>query len=619
MTGNVLNEKYLVLNTIDEGGMAVIYRAVCLDTGYFVAVKALKPEYAEKKEYITNFKKETQSMFDMQHPNIVQAIDRGEFDGRQFFVMEYIPGSTLKRKIDKEGAQSVRKCVDISLKICEALKYAHSKGIIHRDLKPQNILMKENGEPILTDFGIAHDISANEKNDDDGMVMGSVNYFSPEQAKGGKMDQRSDLYSLGVMIYEMATGSLPFKGEDALSVALKHVHQKPAEPKSINPEIPESLNRIIMKAMCKNPKNRYQSADEMISDLKKCLVNKDGEYITVPDEDGEQKPKRKHKKALVAVVSAVLLAAVVLVVLFIYQSSRVLYVPSLSSGTTEAEITEKLQSFGVKVEVEYQYSDSIAPGTVVNISPAAGSAVERGDTVKITVIDGDQSNKMLYIKGKTFTEALDIIKDLKWKSVSISYVSNSSYRDGEIISQSPEYGTVMTDSATISITVNRIKNTETAVVPLIIGLSISNAEKLVQGNGMGKLFVYFEQREGAEAGIIIEQQPKDGNVEMKGTNMTAWVQSLGTENYSGVYMPDESVLEDGMNLRITTVMDGTPSAEAILIETQIPSKAAFMEQYKDGITINMYLNSDEQEKSLYIMLYKNDQEIMCQRATLYKK
>ncbi|HPU45956.1 MAG TPA: protein kinase, partial [Thermoclostridium sp.] len=266
MVGTVLGNRYSILSEIGSGGMARVYKAQDRYLQRHVAVKILKDEFKHDADFLKRFEKEAQAAASLTHPNIVQIYDVGTDNGNYYIVMELVEGITLKEYIKKVGALDWKEAVSITIQICSALSKAHSRGIVHRDIKPQNILITSDGIPKVTDFGIARAASADTatmKLD----TIGSVHYSSPEQVCGGYIDEKSDIYSIGVTFFEMVTGRLPFDGESSVSVALKHIQDIPPLPTDVKPGIPSALNTIVMKAMAKSRKDRYQSASELIQDL----------------------------------------------------------------------------------------------------------------------------------------------------------------------------------------------------------------------------------------------------------------------------------------------------------------------------------------------------------------
>ena len=279
LVGKYIGSRYEILEKIGNGGMATVYKAKCHVLNRYVAVKVLKEEFTTDEEFIRRFNVEAQSAAGLTHPNIVSVYDVGHEDGIYYIVMELIQGKTLKQIINEDGALPWKWSVNIAIQIASALEAAHKNNIVHRDIKPHNIIITEDGVAKVTDFGIAKAVS-NSTITAFGTTIGSVHYFSPEHARGGFTDAKSDLYSLGVVMYEMLTGRVPFDADTPVSIALKHMQEKAVEPIKLNPSIPFAVNQIIVKAMQKEPSMRYQSATEMLKDLSMALKNPEGGFVT---------------------------------------------------------------------------------------------------------------------------------------------------------------------------------------------------------------------------------------------------------------------------------------------------------------------------------------------------
>ena len=288
LIGKIVGNRYEIISEAGTGGMATVYKAKDRVLNRNVAVKVLKDEYTTDQDFIKRFNSEAQSAAALSHPNIVSIYDVGheEENNLYYIVMELIKGKTLKEIINKDGSISWKWAVNIAIQIASALEEAHKHGIIHRDIKPHNIIITEDGTAKVTDFGIAKAVS-NSTITAFGTTIGSVHYFSPEQAKGGITDARSDLYSLGVVMYEMLTGKVPFDADTPVSVALMHMQEKPKEPIELNSDIPMAVNKIVVKAMRKEPVERYQTASEMLADLSEALKDPNGDFVVIENKDGE--------------------------------------------------------------------------------------------------------------------------------------------------------------------------------------------------------------------------------------------------------------------------------------------------------------------------------------------
>ncbi|ABX42847.1 Stk1 family PASTA domain-containing Ser/Thr kinase [Lachnoclostridium phytofermentans] len=276
--GMFISDRYEIVDRVGSGGMADVYKAKCHRLNRYVAIKILKPEYSSDKNFVTKFRGEAQSVAGLSHPNIVNVYDVGDDDGLYYIVMELVEGITLKKFIERKGKLEVKEAVGIAIQIAQGMEAAHDNHIIHRDIKPQNIIISRDGKVKVTDFGIAKAASTNTVTQN---AIGSVHYLSPEQARGGYSDERSDIYSLGVTMYEMLSGEVPFAGDNTVSVALLHIQGEATPLRELNPDVPVSLERIVQKCMQKKPERRYISASELISDLKRSIINKDGDYVVI--------------------------------------------------------------------------------------------------------------------------------------------------------------------------------------------------------------------------------------------------------------------------------------------------------------------------------------------------
>lgn len=276
--GMFISDRYEIVDRVGSGGMADVYKAKCHRLNRYVAIKILKPEYSSDKNFVTKFRGEAQSVAGLSHPNIVNVYDVGDDDGLYYIVMELVEGITLKKFIERKGKLEIKEAVGIAIQIAQGMEAAHDNHIIHRDIKPQNIIISRDGKVKVTDFGIAKAVTTNTVTQN---AIGSVHYLSPEQARGGYSDEKSDIYSLGVTMYEMLSGEVPFAGDNTVSVALLHIQGEATPLRELNPEVPVSVEKIVQKCMQKKPERRYLSASELISDLKRSIINKDGDYVII--------------------------------------------------------------------------------------------------------------------------------------------------------------------------------------------------------------------------------------------------------------------------------------------------------------------------------------------------
>lgn len=475
--GQKINERYEIIKTIGEGGMANVYLANDTILDRKVAIKVLRGDLSNDEKFIRRFKREALSVSNLSHPNIVEVYDVGEEDGNYYIVMEYIDGKTLKQLLQKRGALTLNEVIDIMTQLTDGLSHAHEAYIIHRDIKPQNIMIEDNGLIKITDFGIAMALNSTQLTQTNS-VMGSVHYLPPEQANGKGSTIKSDIYSLGILMYELLTGSVPFKGDTAVEIALKHMKEKVPSIRKQNPTIPQSVENIVLKATAKNPKNRYDSVKDMYKDLQTALQRDNEKRLVyeypendleetkvIPQVTKEQKSQidkpiekketeedtsilnEKNEKNKLPIILAVVLLGTLIVlggVLLLISSKDVkeVKVPNVVGLTTE-EAIELIKKQGLEYTTKTEESATIEEGTVIKTEPKAGSTRTKGSTITIVESSGkeyvvleDYTGKNYYeIKGKL--EAKGIKVEMKTKSVE----NASEYKDKEdlIISQEPAY------------------------------------------------------------------------------------------------------------------------------------------------------------------------------------
>ena len=444
LKGKILGNRYEIIEKIGTGGMATVYRAKCHVLKRDVAVKILRDEFTTDNEFIKRFNVEAQSAASLTHPNIVSVYDVGHEDNLYYIVMELVKGKTLKEIIVEDGALSWKWAVDLAIQIARGLEKAHRNNIIHRDIKPHNIIITEEGVAKVTDFGIAKAVS-NSTITAFGATTGSVHYFSPEHAKGGLTDAKSDLYSLGVVMYEMVTGRVPFDADTPVSVALKHMQEDPIEPIVLNNKIPLSLNKIILKAMQKEPSMRYQSATEMIRDLEMCLKDETGSFVKpIPevdefatkrislnynDEEKHSKKKegkmaklKKHfeehpvQKWIAIILSCILVFVLAMgITFFALNRGKGKDVALLNfEGMTIDEAKIAADEAGIKLEIEEAFDVEIEAGKIISQDPVyqENYTVKEGSTVKVVVSKGQELVQVTKVVGKKRDEAIKELKDL---------------------------------------------------------------------------------------------------------------------------------------------------------------------------------------------------------------
>ncbi len=541
MAVKLLAGRYELIEKIGDGGMAVVYKARDRLLNRFIAIKILKPEFAKDQNVIDSFRRESQSAAALSHPNIVSIYDVGREGNIHFIVMELIEGETLSNIIDEEGPLEYHTVINITKQIASGLGYAHQHGIIHRDIKPHNILMTRDGVAKIADFGIAKAIteSAMAKQQTEEMVMGSVHYFSPEQARGGYVDAKSDIYSLGIVMYEMLTGRVPFDAETPVQVALMHINDEMTPPSYYVDTIPPRLEGIIMKATNKVQVNRYRDCEEMIRELDKIeIVTKivgekavapEGVRIREPEEEEpEKKPKQKKKKKkddddsgkkkkiiIIAAAAVVVIAAILGVLL---HGGKDIEVPDLTGKTVE-EAEEILDEAGLKLaEGNEVYSDEYEEGLIVSQSPKAGMEVKKGKTIKVNISKGTGTVEVPSVIGYTTSEAKETLEAQGFRLGSVKE-EESSQTPGTIISQDPNPGTQAESGATVNVVIAKEVEVKTVAVPGLLGKSIDSAEKALNKVGLNLGNINYEYNDDYPEGQIIAQQYSSGTEVNEGTSV----------------------------------------------------------------------------------------------------
>ena len=570
MKGQKISDRYQIIKSIGEGGMANVYLAYDTILDRNVAVKVLRGDLATDEKFVRRFQREALSASSLSNPNIVEVYDVGEDNGEYYIVMEYVEGKHLKNLLKKRGKLTVPEVVDIVLQITSGLSVAHDSYIIHRDIKPQNILILDNGLVKITDFGIAVAMNATQLTQTNS-VMGSVHYLPPEQASGKGATLQSDIYSIGILMYELLTGKLPFKGDNAVEIALKHLKEPMPSIRDEYPEIPQSVENIILKATAKNPKNRYADAREMHEDLKTCLdesrknelkitfkypehdyddtkllktikVNekkeKKKDINTTESKEGEEMKQKKSKKndnvsqnKIIIILASIFVGLVVIittiVVLIPYiTSSRQEEVPDVS-GYTVNEAINALQDAGFIVadEQREESSETIPEGNVTKTSPAAGSIRKEGTEIILYISLGDVTVEIEDYTGQNYNEvkgrleALNLQVIIERQDLAEGEDPND-YEEGIIIDQSVEPGERLSEGDRITLYIPNLTNQYPNFVE--DEYSVSEVEEFASDYGIN-LTINYEETTEYEPGTIIRQSRAAGTTVVEGAKLTITV------------------------------------------------------------------------------------------------
>ena len=580
LIGKMLANRYEILEKIGNGGMAVVYKAKCHVLNRFVAVKVLKDEFITDNEFIKRFRTEAQAAASLTHPNIVSIYDVGNEGDIYYIVMELIQGKTLKEIIVEDGKFSWKWSVNIAIQIASALETAHRHNIVHRDIKPHNIIITEDGMAKVTDFGIAKAVS-NSTITAFGTTIGSVHYFSPEHAKGGYTDAKSDLYSLGVVMYEMLTGRVPFDADTPVSVALMQVQDDPIEPRKLNPQIPISVNNIILKAMQKNPNDRYASATDMLIDLSTALKRPDDDFVTLPnkqndlqtqrlstlydidekakqndeEDDIEEPPRKRNKKEgnkVIAffkrhVILSVILAGILIfslalggTILFMNLSKdEEALIPNLVTNEDGDRLTlEEAQAiydetaFEPELKVEYEISEDVEPGYVIRQDPEYSTVnnMRMKLSTEFTIYVSEEREKIETpsnedIVGKELEEVQKKLTDLGFTNVIVEGETHESLKEGLVIRLSEEGKELYADDELIIYVSTGDGKID---VPDVLGKSESDAKKELEDAGF-KVKVSYDEDSDEEDGVVLKQSSKKAK---EGATITITVNKL-PENVKG--------------------------------------------------------------------------------------
>lgn len=584
--GMMISDRYEIIDKVGSGGMADVYKAKDHRLNRFVAVKVLRQEYSSDAKFVAKFRAEAQSVAGLSHPNIVNVYDVDEDENYNYIVMELVEGITLKKFIEKKGRLDVNEAVGIAVQIAQGMEAAHDNHIIHRDIKPQNIIISKEGKVKVTDFGIAKAATSNTITSN---AMGSVHYISPEQARGGYSDEKSDIYSLGVTMYEMLSGNVPFEGDSTVAVALSHIQEEAIPLHELDPEIPMSLSKIVRKCMQKKPELRYLNAAALIADLKRAVNEPDGEYVKlesmvvdpsptkkisdielnaikeasrtvdpVREEDYEEEPYyeedsidpklEKILKICSAVVAVIIIIGVILIIGKFAgwwgHSGKVKDVASATdTPTATAQVAEDGQVavpgiVGKSLEdAEQMLTDSKLhwqlkpveadedPNVVTDQEPAEGEMVDEGARITIYYSQGSGAT-IPDVANKTEADAKSLIEAAKLKVGSVTEEYNNTIAKGNVISTDPVIGSSVDEGTSVNLVISRGAEGDQAIVPNLVGKKEAVALERLTAAGLKSKVTYIYSDQ--TKGLVISQTQKSGSSVEKGS-VVQYAVSLGTK------------------------------------------------------------------------------------------
>ncbi len=554
--GQRINDRYEIIKNIGEGGMANVYLALDTILDRKVAVKILRGDLATDEKFVRKFQREAQAASTLDHPNIVGIYDVGEDNGNYYIVMEYVEGQTLKSLVKRRGYLTLLEVIDIMSQLTSGIAHAHEKGIIHRDIKPQNVLILDDGLVKIADFGIAQALNSNELTETNS-VMGSVHYLPPEQANGTGSTYKSDIYSLGILMYELLIGKVPFKGENAVEIAIKQMKDPIPSVCELKNDIPQSVENIILKATAKNPKNRYNSVEEMKYDIKTCLDEdkKDVSKITftypefetdeeinttrpisrvrknndisnnVETEEEIKKDKKNNKKITIVLSILIVLVVLILGTIFVLSkknNTKTVEIPDVSA-MTKAEAKDELKELGLQVKIEYKNDEEIEKDKIIKTSPRAGKNIKVGSTITIYISKGSEGYEIINYVGKD----IDMVeKELTKEGIIVKRKEEehtkeeSNIKENVILAQDVEEGTKLTKGDKITLTIPVFVITYPDFVNEVY--TYEEVEKFCKENGCT---VVKKEKESAtdKAGSIVYQSREAGTKVVKGASITVTV------------------------------------------------------------------------------------------------
>lgn len=657
MIGEVLGNRYELIEKIGEGGMAIVYKARDNKLSRLVAVKILKREFANNKDISDKFKKEATAVANFSDANIVNVLDVGhEEEGNiDYFVMEYVDGKTLKELIVENGKLNYTVAISIAIQIAKALECAHRNNIIHRDVKPQNILVTENGLVKVTDFGIAKS-STSATITNTTTIMGSAHYLSPEQAKGTFIDLRSDIYSLGIVLYEMVTGILPFDGESPVTIALKHIQSEPIEPKKHNPSIPDSLNNLIMKSISKESINRYQNCRELINDLQKIkenpntpigarvnyddgrtivmepirtenIVSKDAgvtsnkkvysksdfenDYEEEEDDDDFFESKNNSKKSKRNNKTMIIVGVIVIVIALLGgiafgsglftgggASSKSVTVTNIV-GMTVDNAKKELEKLGLNIKVSETVESDEEENTILEMNPTANMQAKKGDTIEVKVSGGVAKVKVPDLRDYEINYIKDLLtqKGLEW-NISEQYSEN--IKSGYLINQYPERDTEVPKGTTIELTISKGPEVKLVSVSNYLGQNVDAAKSDLEALGLTVILQEQKTDNESEEGVVLSQSIESGTKISVGAKITLTYgkytapSSIDVSQYLSVGMS----LVDAINSLNTagisySISGGTPPEKDMNLYTV----KGFTNKIKQGETVKIQVEKTQVTES----------------------
>lgn len=635
LVGKVIGNRYEILEKIGEGGMATVYKAKCNILKRYVAVKVLREEFTTDEEFIRRFNTEAQAAASLTHPNIVSIFDVGHEENIYYIVMELVQGKTLKEIINEDGVLPWKWSINIAIQVASALETAHKNNIVHRDIKPHNIIITEDGIAKVTDFGIAKAVS-NSTITAFGTTIGSIHYFSPEHARGGYTDAKSDIYSLGVVMYEMLTGRVPFDADTPVSIALKHMQEKPVEPIKLNPSIPYAVNKIIMKAMEKEASARYQSATEMLKDLSMALKDPEGEFVKSNAErlqytqripvlgeepkvdikkESKSKPKGKlaryfeehptAKKVWISVIAVLLVILIPLLGFFGVQAILKAGIPNDIDlpnfvGQTLDEAKATIGKGKLTLETEEVFDDEVEIGKIISQDPpyAEGSTVKENSIVKVKISKGPETVKMIKVVGMKYEDAERQLRDELHLNVERVEEASKTVEKEYVIKQEVDEGKDIKVGETVKLYVSIGTGLKEIAMPYVIGDTEEEARKKLADL---TIIVAYEEDMSKPTGKVLKQSIEAGTTVEEKTRVTITINKIEEIKIGIVRLNLKSLLggdaeikkdENGNEIDPTVKVKITVNDETVYSDSNRKDETEIISEIsgKGTVTVKVWVN-----------------------------
>jgi len=612
MEQQVFNDRYKIIAKIGSGGMAEVYKAMDTVLDRPVAVKVLHRHFAEDEDFVTRFRREAQAAAGLNHPNIVSIYDWGSQNGTYFIVMELLEGKSLKQYMTAKGIIPPAEAMEIIKKVLSAINFAHKHDIIHRDIKPHNIMLTREGEVKVTDFGIARaGVSTMTQT---GTVLGTAHYLSPEQARGQDVGVTSDIYSVGVVLYEMTTGKVPFDGENPVAIALKHVHEIPVRPRELNPDISEDLQTIIAKAMAKNPESRYQSAAEMRNDIMRLM---EGMPIVAlaPDEQEtlvmappsktaratqvkrpttyQEPPRRRKSRAPMVLLVLFLILGMAGAGWYGYTAGiihkKMVAVPDIQNKSlVDAEHTLKKNGLKLK-KTDEMFSNTIAAGLVIQQKPDPGEKREEGSVVEVTVSKGQEMTTIPDVTGSREYKATSRLIEAGLKVGDSNYENSDEIEQGSVIRTEPAAGESVPARTPVKLVIS--KGQASSVIPDAFGKPLAEAKSTLEQAGfMVTTLEMFS--EDVDKGNVMRTTPAGGSEAKKGATISVYVSKgpelLTVPEVRGKLEDEAKDILTGKGFTVdVVVIDGVSPADDSKVLSQDPGAGEQLNKKNAKITISV--------------------------------